>query len=354
MVKKNLDSKFQIESYVKTGSYMMFGEHQLILSDDLESDEIDFLGIRDESEQKLSEANSEKDLNILIKSLNPLLKDDRLSVQERYELKKLRQRAYDRRRNSKFKDKVGVSESSNVKMLEIKKANPAEIMPLTEYGRNDGTKLQQETENKDNGAKGDDLSTSKVSHVNYLWLFISICTAAILYLHSVILYRSLGFDNASLSAIGGLMIVISFAIYQSRKKSIISILLCVYIGAYEGYIVIVGTISEGKGQATHEMENTEKIQILKESLSRAKDEYIKIKEKYDDRSSKLYINVWYSKNYLTPSFDRYKGSVTALENAKIDIEIIGMTQKHHILSKILYRLALVFLLMIGIHRIFCI
>ncbi|MBI2601763.1 MAG: hypothetical protein HYW48_01800 [Deltaproteobacteria bacterium] len=60
-----------------------------------------FADLKQRLEEDLGTASSPKDLEHLIHSLSALMKEEAYTEQERYEFKKIRQRAYDKRRNPK-------------------------------------------------------------------------------------------------------------------------------------------------------------------------------------------------------------------------------------------------------------
>src|SRR5580698_10144728 len=77
----------------------------------LELQNLDFSDLEKRLKHRLKAIKTLPDLDHLIKLINPLLKANRFSTEEHSVLRRLRQRAYDRRRNPKFQTLKSVDDS---------------------------------------------------------------------------------------------------------------------------------------------------------------------------------------------------------------------------------------------------
>ncbi len=167
------------------------------------------------------------------------------------------------------------------------------------------------------------------------------------------LYTSIGFSKPALTAVGGLFMVIGFAAYHAISRSIFALLLCLYAGGYEGYLMISGTIQNEHGAQVMEVKNDPEVVFLLEKAEKARTEYLSVKERYEDKTSDVYHNAWFKKKHLDPVEaikDQAHSKFVAKKSAIAeDLSVDNVTW-----LKILYRLGLVLLCMIIVHRFFSI
>lgn len=320
----------------------------------------------------LENARSVSELNDLVRSVKPLFRSERYCADELRKLRRLRQRAYDRRRS--FKCQASVAESpfrkqailsrsgrsarseekpmNRQKLIIAKESKASDMAPDAQIHRN--TKAMKET-----FVEGAFRTVSSIDGERFvkaapkalLWLSASILVSFFLWEQSITLYESADFSNAIHSAAGGILMIVGFAAYQATARSWLALILCIYAGAYEGFLMISGTLNNEKIIQTEKTDASPELIFLKEQASRENAKYLQLKQRYDNPDSKVFKNEWFLKKYLEPAW---------VTNAKAHQDLIAKKEalkentkaSHVIWLKILYRLGLVFLCMVLVHRFF--
>ena len=145
--------------------------------------------------------------------------------------------------------------------------------------------------------------------------------------------------------------IIGFAAYHSITRSWLALFFCVYAGAYEGYLMISGTINDERQIKTSVVQSNAELVFLKEQANKEHERYQELKQRYDNPEAKVYKNDWFLKNHLDPAWQANEKAHGALI-AKEATLAAGSETKHVTWLKIFYRLELVFLCMMLVHRFF--
>ena len=182
-----------------------------------------------------------------------------------------------------------------------------------------------------------------------LFSFTSL-VGALLWHQSIDLYRSSQFADPWLIALGSIFMVVGFAVYYSIHRSKLALLCCLYVGCYEVYFVISGTLTDEVATNREQLSKVSNQVWLEDQLLRTKSEYHKYKARYENPAGKNYENVWYKKNYVDPAWKKYSDSQRALEKALARLQAASQID-HTSLLKIFYRLGLVLLLMVLVHQV---
>lgn len=301
----------------------------------------------------LEQARSVTDLDSLIRAIKPLFQDERYGPDELARLKRLRQRAYDRRRNPRFQT------SESVKPLEPKPQITA--VPRSEPSEPEGANVPNVLNIESaKGTFADGALRSVGTHSEYClkvlppllaWFSAAALVSFFLWQQSFALYDSAGFINPTYSAAGGILMIIGFAAYHSITRSWLALFFCVYAGAYEGYLMISGTINDERQIKTSVIASNAELMFLSEQAAKEHEHYQELKQRYDNPESKVYKNDWFFKNHVNPAWQANEKAQGALI-AKEAVLNAGSDTKHITWLKILYRLGLVFLCMMLVHRFF--
>ena len=216
-------------------------------------DNLDFPNLEENLERRLKKINSLPDLETLIKLLNPLLKDDRFTRHEQGVLRRLRQRAYDRRRNPKFqitkakskKPKIQISKPSvTVDGLAPKLIALPRMSARSRNTTNGEATIQKRPVN--NFGSGvlkafssiDGEIVANMAPKLVLWFAAALAVSFFLWHQSLDLYQTAGFTNATYAATGGMLMIVGFAAYRSITRSWLALFFCLYAGAYESYLMV--------------------------------------------------------------------------------------------------------------------
>lgn len=183
------------------------------------------------------------------------------------------------------------------------------------------------------------------------WLIMSALASWLLIHQSILLYEKAGFSNANLAAAGGLLLVVGSAAYYSVARSFIAILLCLYAGSYEGYLMISGSFNDDRVVIEQEILNKPELAFLKEKADKEMDNYKRQEARYHNPESEVFENGWFKKNFVTPAWEASTNSHEAYL-AKKNALLVSSSKTDVTWLKILYRLGLVFLCMIFVHRVF--
>lgn len=334
---------------------------------------LDFPNLEKILERRLASIKTLPDLEKLIKLVNPFLKDERFSPDEQDMLKRLRQRAYDRKRNSKFISKSKSKNRSDEKPNPIARSERDMEMGNTATSssiKSKTTKAPIKTDviiektatptlHPNKFAQG---VTRAFTNIDGEMLVKSIpklsaCLSAaalvsfFLWHQSLDLYRSAGFTNATYAAAGGIMMIVGFAAYHSISRSWLSLLFCLYAGAYESYLMVSGTIHDDNQAHAHAAQTNPEIIFLQEKVDKERMHYLALKQRYDNPESKVHKNEWFLKNQLNPAWESNTAANRELVAKRTELTAKS-TVDHVSLLKIFYRLGLVFLCMMLVHQFF--
>jgi hypothetical protein len=335
-------------------------------------------------ELRLEAIKTLPDLEKLIKMVNPLLKAERFNEDEQGALRRLRQRAYDRKRHSKFPNSTSksvpnlelqiskpapdlgnqISKSADLE-LQISKPSVPNEMPKPAKSPQPERKEKmtavttlphQKTESFSQGAERALASINgeqfvKTAPKMALWFCAAGIVSFFLWQQSLALYQSAGFVSPLYSAAGGILMIVGFAAFHSITRSWIALFFCFYALAYEGYLMVSGTFNDDKQIAAIAVQNDLELIFLQEKADKERTKYHELKQRYDDPESKVFKNDWFSKIHLTPAWE---ASVQAHEEFAVKrAALMSATNDIHITwLKIFYRLGLVFLCMMLVHRFF--
>jgi hypothetical protein len=317
-------------------------------------------------EKCFSKIQTSKDLESIIKALNPLIREGRFSDLEQQKLKRLRQRAYDHRRNSKNLKSPNLLNLDN--QIQISKSNPlkpkSKIPVKTQ--KNNST-LEAEMTNRETlkilqseGFAQKALRALRSIDVEYVmrripaicfWFTASVAASWFIWQQSVTLYASANFDNSIIAAVGGLLLVLGATAYFSITKSFLALLLCIYATGYEGYLIISGTMQNENMVHKQAVLTDSELVFLKEKADKEMANYKHQEKRYNDPKSKVFENSWFKKNFLTPAWEASSAAHEAFIAKKVALTAAFATP-HITWLKIFYRLGLVFLCMLFVHRFF--
>lgn len=91
--------------------------------------------------------------------------------------------------------------------------------------------------------------------------------------------------------------------------------------------------------------------FLEEQAAKEHNRYLELKQRYDSPESKVFNNEWFLKNHVNPAWSVNAKAHEALI-AKKETLMASTNTEHVIWLKIFYRLGLVFLCMVLVHRFF--
>ena len=182
-------------------------------------------------------------------------------------------------------------------------------------------------------------------------IFSGAIVGYLLWLQSVGLYKSSGFENPGLVAFTGIIMVIGFSIYHAHARSWLALICCLYIGAYETYFIASGTFSDEKMAKISNPEILQQKKWHMENISRAKENYEELKGRYEDPEDRIFQNAWFKKKHLDPAWKIYSEAqkIFTLFNSTNLASVSGFD--HVGWLKILFRLGLVGLFMMVIHHL---
>jgi hypothetical protein len=334
---------------------------------DLESGVSKFPDLKSRLEQQLNLVKEFTDLEHLIQMVNDLGKESRFSTEEKNDLKRIRQRAYDRKRNYKpLQEKTSlpvheisitpvhtvVNESiQNLTTQQEEKPMPAQPIELTSVQK-EVTPLPI----KKDFWTGVESAFEKIDGERFVQalpgvlalLLPTILVVGFLWFQSMDLYKSSGFSNPEYAAAGGLLMVIGFATFYSIRKSKLALLLCLYAGTYEIYFMASGTVQDEKVVASSKILETPEMVLLKEKADKAQEGYQVLKTRYDDPTSNVHNNSWFKTKQLEPAWDKNEQAQKEFITKRNDLA--GKDNSAHVTwLKIFYRLGLVFLCMVLVH-----
>lgn len=185
------------------------------------------------------------------------------------------------------------------------------------------------------------------------FLTLTLCSAVVswfLWDQSVSLYEATKFTSPSFAAAGAALMIIGFAGYHGFTRSKLAFFLCLYIGGYEAYTVISGTVKSEEKISMEAVEVLPEIALLKEKATQAKQSYETVKTNYEEPTSKVFHNQWYKTKFLTPVWNEYQTAQETFSKER-NLVLAKQSSTHVTWLKVLYRLGLVFLSMILIHQL---
>lgn len=145
--------------------------------------------------------------------------------------------------------------------------------------------------------------------------------------------------------------IIGFAAYHSITRSWLALFFCLYAGAFEGYLMISGTIHNDAHAQSIAIQNDPEFVLLQEKADKERTHYHELKQRYDNPESKVFHNEWFSKNHLNPAWE-ISAKVQQELVAKKAAIMAASSAEHVTWLKIFYRLGLVFLCMMLVHHFF--
>lgn len=318
----------------------------LEFASDLRVRNLPFTDLEIRLEKYLEQVKSLSDLETLIRAIKSVLRDKQFAPTELERLKKLRQRAYDRKRHSRLHG--ATRKPCITKEASHSPSVRSEPKPLM---RSIGKSLEQKTP-----------TSTAASDTKYLvqlaskLLALAITSSLVcffLWHQSLALYESAGFANAIFAAAGGILMIVGFAAYHAITRSWLALFFCIYAGAYEGYLMISGTIEDEHQIQIQTIQTNPDLVFLKEKAAKSLAYYHEQKQRYDNPESKVFKNDWFLKTQLNPAWQ--ESAAAHKELMAKESALTGAMQSGHITwLKIFYRLGLVFLCMMLVHRFFAV
>ena len=262
---------------------------------------------------------TKSEANDFVAKINTYLTRKDLSETQIKNIRMLRQKIYDRKKNLRDEEKT--------------------ILPMEE--KKETLITQTFTENK--------IVTIFPKKLQHLLIYgvCAVSSAVGIYLQSLQLYEATQLPNVYLCSLLTILLSVGFPIIFSITRSKLAFSLCIYVYVYEVILIVFGTAHYDKSALIAQSEQSEQVLILKDKLEQEKLNYESVKEKYNNPSSSTYHNAWYKEKMLLPSLDKYESIQKQIDAQK------KSDQKNDTLSltilKILFRLGLVALCMLSVH-----
>ena len=182
-------------------------------------------------------------------------------------------------------------------------------------------------------------------------VMFTVLVSYFLWFQSVDLYAASGFANPEMVALGGMIMVMGFAAFHSLTRSKLALLCCLYAGAYETYFIASGTMADEQRSKIQSPAAVQEATWRQEQVGRAKEGYEQQKARFEDPSDKVYGNQWFKAKQVDPAWETYSAAQRELSGHRE--AILAKSATDHVgWLKILYRLGLVFLCMLLVHRLF--
>ena len=340
---------------------------------DLRSGILKFPDLKSRLEQSLNLSQTLPDLEQLIGSVNDLMRQKHYSLEEKDCLKRIRQRAYDRKRKASDAQAPGNSlKQPNIfeSSLPVVKIQDLESKPIPIIAQ-PNEEISMLTESRPLNVQNSPVPSPQMSGFRAGFLsamnkidgerfaralpgatIILGATALVgwfIWQQSVSIYQSIGFDHPELIAAGALMMVVGFAAYHSISRSTLALLLCIYAGCYETYLMTSGTFQDEAVTQALRLDSAPELVFLREKAEKARSTYLTLKSRYEDTSGDMYRNSWFKKTYLDPAWQENESKTQQFLDEKKKQEN-KTTNVHIAWLKVLYRLGLVFLCMLLVHR----
>lgn len=309
-------------------------------------------------ELRLAAVKTLPDLEKLIEMVNPLLKAERFNEEEYVVLKRLRQRAYDKKRRSladarpKSEPNLAFEFAQSFKCAAPNRGKNMEAVAKLPTQSQTKTEPQSFTESAQKTFESVNAEVFIKSALKIIPWFIATATISFfLWQQSLALYESAGFTNPLYSAAGGILMIIGFAAYHAMRPSWLALFLCVYALGYEGYLMVSGTIHDDKQIAAASVHDDRELIFLQEKADKERSRYHELRERYNNPESKVFKNDWFSKNHVNPAWDLSVKANEEFVTKKAALMAISANM-HVTWLKIFYRLGLVFLCMVCVHQLF--
>lgn len=318
-------------------------------------EDLDFPKLKNYLETRLEAAQNYPDLEKLAIVLKSLLSSDRYPDEQKAFLKRFRQRIYDRRRNQKSlphtKPEMQTSRSVSYQPAQSRKKLSKEPNYV---GENQNQPMKSFMEGANRAFLAIDAERFIKSAPRLLgWLLAACLVSFFVWQQSLALYESAGFSKTLHSAAGGILMVVGFAAYYSVTKSWLALFFCLYAVSYEGYLMISGTIHNEKKVLLSAVQNSPELSFLSEKASKEHERYLELKKRYNDPESKVFKNEWFLKNHVDSAWKESLSAHNEFVNKKALLVAEGDTE-HITWLKIFYRLGLVFLCLLFVHRFFAV
>lgn len=328
--------------FLKSGNHLASGDYK-------------FPDLKNRLESDLIRIQTLPDLEALIRSVNDLVKEKNYGSDEVSYLKRIRQRAYDRRRNFKpspemQKPLFSTFIKEEIPMLQpvYETAVPAEkvgAQPVPQSVKRAPERVAQTSAHWFSSAKWLDVLPGFV-----VLVVSTVLTCFLVWLQSIELYLSSGFSHPGLTAAGAILMVGGFAAYHSVSRSWLALLLCLYVGGYEAFFMVSGTVQDEHVSVRTHIDSDPELDLLREKAERSKVAYTALKERLNNSSSDVHGNEWFQRKYVDPAWVIHSKDQEAFVAKRQALE--SKSSANHVTwLKILYRLGLVFLCMVLVHRL---
>ena len=294
-----------------------------------------FLNIKTEFETQLANIRSESDAKDLAADISNFLNSSDLTDEKKSELKSIRQKVYDKKRKIQISKPIrSVPENLEIEKDQNQKTND-------EY---------YEREKSSFFRSAQFLNLFQKITIATIFLCFAIASMWFVFIQSIPLYQSIGFPNPRFCAAGAILMMVAFALFHWVTKSKILLLLCFFVSSYEVILVIHGTATHETILSHEKVEKNDRLNWLKEDANHKKESYDVLKIKYEDQNSKVYKNVWYKKKFLDPAWQDYSLAEEKVSETENSLSVVNKVSGDITLLKILFRLGLVFLVMISIRQ----
>jgi hypothetical protein len=185
------------------------------------------------------------------------------------------------------------------------------------------------------------------------FLTLTLFSAAVswfLWDQSVSLYEAVKFSSPSLAAAGAVLMIVGFAGLHGLTKSKLALFLCLYVGGYEAYTVVSGTVKAEEKISIDAVDAMPDVALLKEKATQMKENYETVKTNYEEPASKIFHNQWYKTKFLAPAWNEYQTAQESFVKGR-NFVFEKQSSGHVTFLKVLYRLGFVFLSMMLIHQL---
>lgn len=306
-----------------------------------------FPDLRRRLEEQLDTIRSLPDLEKLLQTLIPIIKDGHFSAEERGILRRLRQRAYDRKRHPKFQTMAQISEPIQMQIPDLE--TPKITQPAGE-----STTMNNFTEGALKAITSiDGERFVKTTPKLLAWFISASLVSYLLWQQSLALYESADFGDTIITAIGGIVMIAGFAAYYSITRSWLAMLMCLYAVGYESYLMVSGTMHDDQQSQINLVQQSPELIFLQDKADKERSIYQELKTRYEDPESKVFHNEWFAKNHLNPAWDVSTAAHEELISKKATL-VADASSANVTWLKIFYRLGLVFLCMLLVHRFFAV
>ena len=294
--------------------------------------------------QTLLSAKEITDVDNWLAKVNGEIRKGELPKHGISELKKLRQRGYDKKRKMPI---TAIEELPESKGQADSKAmeGSSKSVEVIDSPTKTPISVSQRSQNQENDKP--DLIRNLLA-ILFSGLVV-VGSSFLFWMQSIDLYTALGFATPKLASIGGLLISLSFAAYFGITRSKIALVCCIYSISYEGFLVVSGTETDEKIRKT-ELITTDPIvlsQLAKVEFSQKN--YNEAIERYSNPKDRVFKNQWYRSKFVKPRLDALSEATIKLEAMRNEFK---STQKydHRTYLKISYRLGILICLMVFAHQ----